>query len=65
MEPLELSVKGMTCQKCVQAVTRALMELPSVEKVEVSLENRSAKVWGTAERAALIRVLDHIGFSAA
>jgi len=39
-----VTVRGMTCQGCVDTVTRAVEALPGVEKVEVSLENEQAVV---------------------
>ncbi|AET66260.1 copper/silver-translocating P-type ATPase [Desulfosporosinus orientis DSM 765] len=46
-EPLRLedkviNVQSMTCQHCVRHVTKALEKLPSIEQVQVSLENSQA-----------------------
>nr|WP_041276624.1 heavy metal translocating P-type ATPase [Desulfosporosinus acidiphilus] len=37
-----INVQGMTCEHCVKHVTKALEKLPSVERVQVSLENSQA-----------------------
>ncbi|KAJ3034894.1 hypothetical protein HK097_004368, partial [Rhizophlyctis rosea] len=39
---LRISVKGMTCQSCVSAVTQALKSLPGVESPVVDLASESA-----------------------
>jgi copper chaperone CopZ len=64
MEPLELKIEGMSCQHCLSSVKSALGRLAGVTKVEVSLENKSARVWGTADRGALIDAVGKAGFSA-
>jgi len=45
------TVRGMTCQGCVDTVTRAVEAVPGVEKVEVSLEKEQAVVMADPERA--------------
>jgi copper chaperone len=40
----QLSVKGMTCNGCVNSVRKRLERLPGVESVAVSLEEKSAEV---------------------
>ncbi|MEJ5300735.1 MAG: heavy metal-associated domain-containing protein [Thermodesulforhabdaceae bacterium] len=37
-------VKGMSCQHCVKAVTKALQVLEGVKRVEVSLEKGEARI---------------------
>lgn len=44
METVELKVEGMDCQGCVQSVTRMLTGVAGVEKVDVSLEEKRARV---------------------
>ena len=39
-----LKIEGMVCGNCVKHVDKALREVQGVEQVEVSLENKSAKV---------------------
>lgn len=47
METVTLRVTGMTCNHCVQAVTRALLSCDGVEAAEVDLASASAVVKGT------------------
>ncbi len=44
METVELKVEGMDCQGCVQSVTRMLSGVAGVQKVDVSLEEKRARV---------------------
>ena len=40
----KISIEGMHCSHCANAVTKALSKLDNLEKVEVDLENKCAKV---------------------
>lgn len=42
-EEIVIDVYGMTCEHCVRRVTKALQQLPSMERVEVSLKDEKAK----------------------
>ena len=44
METATLKVIGMTCQGCVNSVTRVLQSVPGVGKVAVSLDQGEAKL---------------------
>ncbi len=46
METIILRVAGMTCNHCVQAVTRALSTCGGVDAADVNLESASAVVKG-------------------
>lgn len=49
-EEKTLGVYGMSCQHCVNHVTKILESLPSVEKVNVSLENSEASfIWDPSQ----------------
>jgi copper chaperone len=37
-----VKIKGMSCQHCVMAVTKALREIEGLEAVEVNLEKNEA-----------------------
>ncbi len=39
-----IKVEGMSCHHCTEAVTRAVKALAGVERVEVSLQKKSAEV---------------------
>jgi len=61
-----LKIEGMTCSGCIGSVTRVLQALPGVEKVDVSLEQRSAKVRyddARVNREDFRRAIDAAGFS--
>ncbi len=57
-----ISIEGMMCQHCVAHVTKALTEVPGVETVEVSLENKNAVVTGSAEAQALKEAVTEAGY---
>ena len=57
-----LSVKGMMCPHCVAHVKKALEAVSGVEKADVSLENASAVVTGSADRAALVAAVKDAGY---
>jgi copper chaperone CopZ len=42
MAQIIMGIDGMSCQKCVQSITRILQALPGVERVDVSLEAAQA-----------------------
>jgi copper chaperone len=44
METIQLNVQGMTCNGCVNSVRNVLKDIPGVESVEVSLEQKRATV---------------------
>jgi copper chaperone len=44
METIQINVYGMTCNGCVNSVTKVLQALPGVGSVEVSLEGKRAVV---------------------
>jgi copper chaperone len=59
---LRLSVSGMTCQHCVDAITRGVGALPGVEGVAVDLDHGEVAVQGTPDEAAVRAVLDEEGY---
>lgn len=48
-----MHIEGMMCMRCVAHVEKALLAVPGVTAVNVSLENGTATVSGTAENEAL------------
>lgn len=44
-----VQIEGMSCQHCVRSVTRALSALPRCEVIEVSLENKCARIKAAPE----------------
>lgn len=61
-----LKVTGMTCQHCVQSVTKALQNVAGVQKVNVSLERGRAEVeyLGNVETQNLVSVVVDAGYEA-
>lgn len=63
----QLKVQGMTCNGCVNAVKRALTNLPGVEDADVDLEGGRAKVTYDPARAsveAMTTTIGQLGYSA-
>ncbi len=55
-----ISIKGMTCDHCVQRVTKAIAKLPGVEDVNVSLKQKSATVRFDETRQNAERIADAV-----
>ena len=63
----EFSVAGMHCGGCVKSVTGAVSRVPGVKHVDVSLENKAAKVEfdGTlATPETIVAAIEDAGFDA-
>lgn len=60
----EFRVTGMTCDHCVQAVTKEVGQLAGVESVEVDLARGTVAVKSerTLERTEIEAALDEAGF---
>ncbi|KAJ1823101.1 copper chaperone [Coemansia sp. RSA 2599] len=54
----------MTCQSCVDDVTRVLGAVPGVDKINVTLSNKQAMVEGTARPSAVLKAIKDSGRSA-
>ncbi len=59
-----LTVTGMTCGGCANAVNRVLSGVAGVAKVDVDLASGRATVTGTAAATELIRAIESAGFGA-
>ena len=65
MSTIQLEVKGMTCEHCVNSVTTALKETDGVTDAEVSLEQSSATVEGESiDISALLAAIEEEGYEA-
>jgi copper ion binding protein len=62
--PVDLAIDGMTCASCVARVERALQAVPGVVGATVNLATERAHVTGLADRAALIRAVEAVGYDA-
>jgi copper chaperone CopZ len=62
---LDLTVDGMHCSGCVEAITAEVREVPGVESVAVSLEGHSAQVMvdSPSRRDAVVRAISGLGYS--
>lgn len=60
-----LKISGMTCQNCVRHVKDALLEIPGVESVDVSLEKANAQIISTLilDQVELKKVLEAAGYT--
>jgi copper chaperone len=64
-DTLTLKIEGMTCMHCVAAVKKALAAVDGVDEVvDVSLDNGSAVVRGSAPADALVAAVKASGYSA-
>jgi copper chaperone CopZ len=59
-----IAVSGMTCQGCVNAVTRVLSRVPGAKGVSVELEAGRAVVQGEASPDALLAAVRKAGYGA-
>ena len=59
---IAIGVEGMSCDGCVRSLTRALLATEGVTSAEVSLEEKAARVEGSAKREALEAAVRGAGF---
>lgn len=59
---LLMKVEGMTCQGCVQSVTKAIQRLDGGAKVEVDLAHGRARIWTTAQSLEIADALNRAGY---
>lgn len=58
-------VKGMTCDNCVQHVTKALQGVHGVTAVKVDLASNSAKIEGDFDDKQIVDAVEEEGYEAA
>ena len=62
---IRLRVDGMTCGHCEQAVEKALLAVPGVQRVvRVCREEREAVIEGSPNVEALVRAVQNEGYEA-
>jgi copper chaperone len=61
---LLMQVDGMTCQGCVNSVTKAIQRLDPAAKVEVDLEHGRVHVVTKAQSVEVAQALDAAGYEA-
>ncbi len=62
---LIFDVKGMTCDNCVQHVTKAVRDLAGVRAVKVDLASNSATIEGDFDAKQVIEAIEEEGYEAA
>ena len=62
---MELTVKGMTCEGCAQAVRRSVGRAAPEAKVEVDLALGRVTVQGKADKAAVVTAIEKAGYAVA
>ncbi len=67
MDPIVITVKGMTCEHCVSAVRQEIGSLPGVSVVEVELDTGTVRVTADPppDMAALRAAVDEAGYELA
>ncbi len=60
-----LHVEGMMCEHCKARVEKALSAVPGVTKVKVDLAKKTATVYGSAAKDALVAAVVEAGYEAA
>jgi copper ion binding protein len=61
---MTFDVRGMTCDNCVQHVTKAVREVVGVREVKVELASNSAKVDGDFDEKQIIEAIEEEGYEA-
>jgi Cu+-exporting ATPase len=66
IQPIELSIDGMTCASCVARVEKALKKVPGVEQANVNLATEHAWIQpnATVSSQDLIRAIQKAGYDA-
>ncbi|KAJ9061447.1 Cu(2+)-transporting P-type ATPase [Entomophthora muscae] len=64
LNEVSLNVQGMTCQSCVQSITKAISPLPGILSAQISLEKESAIVKFThpITKEKIIQAIQDCGF---
>lgn len=62
---LIFDVKGMTCDNCVQHVTKAVRDVAGVRNVKVDLASNTANVEGDFDDAKIVEAIEEEGYEAA
>ena len=60
---IELKIEGMTCQHCQRAVLQALQQVAGVASAEEDLEQKKARVTGSATLDDLRQAVEDEGYS--
>ena len=63
--PLVLTVEGMTCDGCSNAVQRVVSRVPGVIKAAVSLADKRLDIEGAPDRGAVVAAVEKAGYKVA
>ena len=55
-------IDKMKCMGCVANAEKAIIALPGVEKVEIDLENKSARIEGDIDPQQVIEAVTAVGY---
>ena len=58
----EVKIEGMMCNHCVQNVKSSLEAVEGVEKVEVDLKGKSARVTGKVDLTKIVTAITSAGY---
>ncbi|MBR5460487.1 MAG: cadmium-translocating P-type ATPase [Clostridia bacterium] len=59
---ITVKIKGMMCERCVSHVEDALRGLDGIERLEVSLKEGSAKLWGNPDKSSVKASVEKAGY---
>jgi copper chaperone len=59
----EFKVEGMTCNHCVQTITKTLTKFDQAAKVSADLPNQTVKVESTQDPKALAAEIEEAGYT--
>lgn len=59
-----VKIKGMSCQHCVESVTKTLSAIPGIAHVKVDLANGEASYEGDIDIEKVREMIKKIGFQA-
>lgn len=60
---MELKIEGMMCPHCSARVEKALLAIPGVESVTISLENKTAVITGNPAPTACRKAVTDAGYT--
>ncbi|HRY10517.1 MAG TPA: heavy-metal-associated domain-containing protein [Candidatus Nanopelagicales bacterium] len=65
MSTSRFKVVGMTCNGCVNKVTKALMDVDGVDDVDVDVADGTLEITGDADEVAVREAVEGVGYSIA
>ncbi|KAA0911100.1 heavy-metal-associated domain-containing protein [Pusillimonas sp. ANT_WB101] len=60
---IEFEVKNMTCEHCVETITRAVKETIPQATVHIDLRQHVVRIEGTSDTEAIHRVIREVGYT--